>query len=133
MSMSQQFIVAKSFEHLIDCFCPGGAHAESIIIHREDILEVKDDRKFIMDRGWYSLVVINNQWYLYMAIEDLEQYFKKNYLYSMLDIDLKINYLHFQVNQALDEGNEALFMNGTSRLNDLSNLMGILKEAKQTI
>ncbi|QGQ47649.1 hypothetical protein [Metabacillus sediminilitoris] len=131
--MSKQFIVAKTFEHLIDCFCPEGDHAESIIIHKTDIIEVKEDRKFVMDNGWYSLVVINNQWFLYMAIEDLEHYFNRNYLYSMLDIELKINYLQFQVNQALDEGNEALFINSTSRLNDISDLLGILNEANQTI
>jgi hypothetical protein len=66
-------------------------------------------------------------------MEDLEHYFNQHYLYSMLDIELKINYLQFQVNQALDEGNEALFNYSTSRLNDISDLLGILNEANQPI
>jgi hypothetical protein len=120
--MSQHFIVAKTFEHQIDCFCPGGEHADLLIIKKTDRIEVKDDRKFVMDSGWYSLVIINNEWFLYMALEDLDQYFMKGYIYSMLDIELKINYLQFQVNLALDKGDEVLFLNSTTSLNEASDL-----------
>jgi hypothetical protein len=57
-----------------------------------------------------------------MAHEDLEQYFMKERLLSILDINLKINFLQFKINQALDTGDEASFMNFTKKLKESSDL-----------
>lgn len=120
--MFGHFIAVKTFEHQIHCFCPGGNHTDFLTINKGDIIEVTNDRKFTMANGWYYLVGINDRCIFYMALEDLEQYFMKEQLLSMLDTDLKINYLQFKINQALDAGDEAPFLNYTKKLKELSDL-----------
>ncbi|MCP3738161.1 IDEAL domain-containing protein [Rossellomorea sp. BNER] len=118
--MDKHFIAVESFEHQIDCFCPGGIHAELLRINKEDIIEVTKDCNFVMDKGWYVWVVINDHCSFYMALEDLEKYMMKGLLISRLDLDLKINYLQFLIDQALDKGDEVSFLKYSTILKDSS-------------
>ncbi|KMY51760.1 IDEAL domain-containing protein [Peribacillus loiseleuriae] len=124
--MLQHFIALKTFEHQIDCFCPGGEHAEILILNEGDIIEVTNERKFTM-RGWYFLVSINNKNMFFMAHDDLEMYFMKEQILSVLDLDLHINYLQFKINEALDVGDETTFLNYTNKLIQSSELQAKLK------
>jgi hypothetical protein len=116
--MLRHFIALKTFGHQIDCFCPGGEHADKIIIHKGDIIEVTKERNFIEGNGWYFLIGINDQSFFYMAIDELELYCKNERLVSMLDIDLRINYLQFKINQSLDSGDKASFVKYTNKLKE---------------
>jgi hypothetical protein len=116
------YIAVKTFEHLIECFCPGGNHADVVTINKGDIIKVTNERKFKMANGWYFLVEVNGRCIFYMALEDLEYYFIKEQLSSMFDIELKRNYLKFKINQALDTGEETSFMNYTTELKKINNL-----------
>lgn len=120
--MFGHYFAVKTFEHQIDCFCPDGNHAEYLTINKGDIIEVMNERKFTMANGWYFLVMINERCIFFMALEDLEEYFMKEQLLSMFDIDLKINHLQFKINQALDTGDEASFMNFTKKLKESNHL-----------
>jgi hypothetical protein len=112
------YIAVKTFDHQVDCFCPDAVHSEVITIHRGDIIEITPERKYTVINGWYALVFINQSFSFYMAVEDIEWYFTKEQLISMLDVDLQINYLQYKINQALDEGDEISFMNFTEKMND---------------
>jgi hypothetical protein len=57
-----------------------------------------------------------------MAVEDLEWYFLKEQIASVLDVDLQMNYYHFKINQALDEGDEGSFMSFTEKMNKSNEL-----------
>lgn len=116
--MVGHYIAIKTFEHQIACFCPGADHAEHITINKGDIIEVTAERKFTMAYGCFFLIDINERYVFYMAFEDLKQYFMKELLLSTLDITLKINYLQYKINQALDLGDEASFMNFTKELKE---------------
>jgi hypothetical protein len=59
--MFRHFIAIKTFEHQIDCFCPDGIHEEVVTIQTGDIIEIINDRKFVLDKGWYFLIRMNNQ------------------------------------------------------------------------
>lgn len=122
------FISGKRFDHKIVCFCPDAIHANVLTINKGDVIEVTNNRKFMMDHGWCFLVKFNNQGMFYMAIEDLEYYVMKERLFSMLDIDLNINYLNFKINQSLEVGDKASFINFTKNLNELSDLKVIMEE-----
>jgi hypothetical protein len=126
--MVQHFIAVKTFGHQIDCFCPGGDHADFLTINKSDVIEITNARKFTIGSGWYFLVVINSQRFFYMALEDLDKYFMEEQLLSILDIELKVNYLHFQVDQALDIGDEASFLNYTKKLKESNDLWVKLEE-----
>jgi hypothetical protein len=112
------YIAVKTFDHQVDCFCPDADHSEVVTIHRGDIIEITPERKYTVINGWYALVIINQNFSFYMAVEDIEWYFTKEQMISMLDVDLKINYFQYKINQALDEGDEISFMNFTEKMND---------------
>lgn len=112
------YIAVKTFDHQVDCFCPDADHSEVVTIHRGDIIEITPERKYTVINGWYALVIINQNFSFYMAVEDIEWYFTKEQMISMLDVDLKVNYFQYKINKALDEGDEISFMNFTEKMND---------------
>ncbi|MGI8383964.1 hypothetical protein [Robertmurraya sp. P23] len=112
------YIAVNTFDHQVDCFCPDADHSEVVTIHRGDIIEITPERKYTVINGWYALVIINQNFSFYMAVEDIEWYFSKEQIISMLDVDLQINYYQYKINQALDEGDEISFMNFTEKTND---------------
>ena len=118
--MIGHYIAVTMFEHKIDCFCPGGDHTDFLTINEGDILEVTAERKFTVTNGWYFLVRFNEHCIFYMSLEDLEQYFIKEQLLSMLDMDLTINHLQYKINQALDTGDKTSFMSFTEKLKEAS-------------
>jgi len=121
------YIAVKTINHQVDCFCPDADHSEAITIQRGDIIEITPDRKYTVINGWYALVIINQSFSFYMAVEDIEWYFTKEQLKSMLDVDLQINYYQYKINQALDEADEISFMNYTEKMNDSNEMKGKLQ------
>ncbi|MEC2074956.1 hypothetical protein [Metabacillus fastidiosus] len=124
--MSQNFIVMKPFAHQIDCFCPDSIHAELLTINKQDIIKMTNECKFVDNNGWYSLVIINDESSFYIANEDLDTYVKQEKIISVLDIELKINYLEFCINRSLDECDKASFLKFTKELNNLREFNTIL-------
>lgn len=116
------YIAVNTFDHQIDCFCPDADHSEVVTIHRGDIIEITPERKYTLINGWYALVIINQNFSFYMAVEDIEWYFTKEQLISMLDVDLQINYYQYKINQALDGADEKSFMSFTEKMNDYNEM-----------
>lgn len=120
--MNEHYIAMNTFQHDIDCFCPDDYHAFSITLQKGDLIEVTPERKFTLAKGWYTFVVINEQHAFYMAMEDLEQYILNENIKSMLDIDLKINYLQYKIDQDLESGDKASFARHTNLLSETRKL-----------
>ncbi|WP_053360630.1 IDEAL domain-containing protein [Bacillus sp. FJAT-27251] len=120
--MIGHYIAAGSFEQPINCLCPGGGHSGLLSLQQGDIIEVIDQRKYTIARGWHYLININNHWFVYISEKDLEECSRKGQLLSPVDMDLEANYLQFKINEALDGGNESAFHQLTGRLNDLYDL-----------
>ncbi|MBT2686613.1 hypothetical protein J7I93_00285 [Bacillus sp. ISL-47] len=131
--MNEHYIAINTFQHDIDCFCPDAYHAFSITIPKGNLIEVTPERKFTMAKGWYVFVVINEQHAFYMAIEDLEQYIKNENILSSMDLDLKINFLQFKIDQDLERGDESSFAIHTNLLNELRKLKVELANHLSTI
>lgn len=121
-------VSGEKFEHQIDCFYNDASHTSVLTINRGDIIEVTNERKYTKDNGWYALVKHNNQCMFYIAFKDLERYMKKDWLLTILDIDLKINYLGFKINQSLETGDKASFIHFTSQLKEINDLKGIMEQ-----
>lgn len=120
--MIQYFIARKTFTHQIDCFCPGSIHAATLTINKMDIIEVTSEESFTFNNEWYVLAILNNQGHFYIALEDLDQYFHLGRLVTDFDLELKLNYLQFQIDQALEIRDEELFLNHTKKLKESSDL-----------
>ncbi|WP_226671208.1 hypothetical protein [Metabacillus litoralis] len=116
--MHHYFIVEKTFEHMIECFCPDGAHEDSIEIKKADIIEVTNDRQYMSDNGWYIKVFLNNYWHFHIALEDLEKYFTQGMIVSLVDLELKINHLNYLIDQSLSKGDKFSFLQSTKRLKE---------------
>ncbi len=107
--MNRHFIAVQSFCHQTDCYCPGAIHSELLRIEQADIIKVTNERKYTAHNGWYYMVVLGDEYYFYMAISDLEQYYARGQLFSPEDIEWKMNYLNCQVDQSLDRKDEVRF------------------------
>ncbi|OAH54326.1 MULTISPECIES: hypothetical protein [Bacillaceae] len=118
--MHRHFIVAKSFGHQIDCFCPDGEHADYIVLNKADVIEITNERKNMMDYGWYFMIIINHHRQFYIALEDLDKYFVEGRMMSLFDLELRIIYLNYQIDKALDKGDEPSFLAETKKLKEAS-------------
>ncbi|MBY0156481.1 hypothetical protein M4D56_16350 [Cytobacillus oceanisediminis] len=119
--MSEFYIAIDHFDHQIDCFCPDADHVNILHFQKGDLIEVTPERKSTM-LGWYALVVINGQQAFYMAIEDIERYFMSECISSQLDIDLKINYLQYKIDQDLEAGDKDSFAENSRKLSETCSL-----------
>ena len=119
--MSELYITIDHFDHQIDCFCPDADHENILHFQKGDLIEVTPERKSTM-LGWYALVVINGQQAFYMAIEDIERYFMSECISSQLDIDLKINYLQYKIDQDLEAGDKDSFAENSRKLRETCSL-----------
>ncbi|TCN22736.1 IDEAL domain-containing protein [Mesobacillus foraminis] len=126
--MIQYFIAKETFTHQIDCFCPGNIHTTALTINKMDIIEVTNEQSFTFYNGWYVQAIINNQGHFYIALEDLERYFAIGRLVTGFDLELRLNYLRFQIDQALEINDEELFFNTTSQLKESSELKKKLED-----
>ena len=120
--MIQYFIAKEAFTHQIDCFCPDSIHENTLTINKMDIIEITTERSFTFNDDWYVLAIVNNQGHFYIALEDLDQYFYLGMLVTDFDLELKVNYLQFQIDQALEIRDEELFLNHTKKLKEASDL-----------
>lgn len=120
--MKTPYIATKMFDHHIDCFCPDDDHSEVVTIHKGDIIDITPERKYTVINGWYALVILNQSCSFYVAVEDLEWYFSKRQIVTMLDVDLQMNYYQYKINQSLDKGDEESFMAFTEKMNESNEL-----------
>lgn len=120
--MIQYFIATETFTHQIECFCPGSIHATTLTINKMDIIEVINQQSFAFNNGWYVLAILNSHGHFYIALEDLDQYFHLGRLVTEFDLGLKLNYLRFQIDQALEVRDEELFLTHTKQLKESSDL-----------
>jgi len=126
--MHHYFIVNDQFQHFVECFCPDGEHEDMLTIKRGDFLEVTNERTYVLDQGWYNMVYLNSDKQFYMALEDLEKYFINGHIFSLMDLELHINHLKYQVDQSLGHGDENFFLEATNRLKKSNELKIMLTE-----
>ncbi|KAA9021591.1 IDEAL domain-containing protein [Niallia endozanthoxylica] len=121
--MYRHFIVKETFKHRKECFCPNQAHAHEVPIHEGDVIEIINDRRYIVDKGWYFLISLNNLYDFYLSLEELEYYYAKGVIESIADVELSLNYIQFKIDEALDTGDEELFCHFTQKYIETRALM----------
>lgn len=114
--MIQHFIATETFDHQIDCFCPGEKHEELMTILKGAVVEVTQERRFSEHKGWYVLIIVNQYCVFFIAAEELDKYVKEERLLSLIDIELKINFLQHQIDKTLDKVDKGTFIDTTNEL-----------------
>lgn len=120
--MSFHVVVKCAFEHRIDCFQTGQDERCFFPFKRGDVIEISMERKYVADMGWYFKVIINYQHSYFMAISDIERYYKQEKVCSLLDLELEMNFWKYQVDHALANREEKLFADVVNKLKKVKEL-----------
>ncbi|KGP71415.1 hypothetical protein [Pontibacillus yanchengensis] len=121
--MYSSFIVTAPFKHEVECFCSDVKHTNTITFRKGDHLYLTEEKRYVDDIGWYFKVLINDMYSAYFIITDLEKLYQMEYLHSLFDIELEINYYQYKVNQALDEKDEETFTDYVTKLEKRQKLL----------
>lgn len=119
--MKNDFIVLTPFQYLIECTCPRPEHTFMLDLHKGDIITVTEERKYVDSLGWLILVMIND-YSFFMFVDEIEEFIENKRITSLLDMELRMNYLEFKVNESLDGLNKEQFELFASELNELKSV-----------
>ncbi|MCD5323292.1 MULTISPECIES: hypothetical protein [Pontibacillus] len=121
--MEYTWIVTKSFEHKIDCFCSGEPHTSKIPFQKGDRIELTDEVKNVEPMGWYVRIIMNQTYQVFVHIDDLEDFYEHHLIQSEMDLDLQRNYYQYKVNTALDEWNQDQFSHYVNKLEEVQDVL----------
>ena len=119
--MKNDFIVLAPFQYMIECTCPRPEHSFILDLHKGDIITVTEERKYVDSLGWLLLVMIKD-YSFFMFVDEIEEFISSKKITSLLDMELRMNYLEYKVNESLDGLNKELFDLFASELNDLKSI-----------
>jgi hypothetical protein len=119
--MKNDFIVLTPFQYMIECTCPRPEHTFMLDLHKGDIITVTEERKYVDSLGWLLLVMIND-YSFFMFVDELEEFIATKKMTSLLDMELRMNYLEYKVNESLDGLNKEQFELFASELNELKSV-----------
>lgn len=114
--MDTHFIIMKPFCHEVGCCCPEQQHQHIINFRQGDIWTITNNRKYVDGLGWYCLIDINNEFQFFIYVDDIQELHAKGSICSIWDLDLKINYLNFKINKALDTHDREAFLSLSNEL-----------------
>lgn len=123
--MKNEFIVLTPFQYMIECTCPRPEHTFILDLHKGDIITVTEEKKYVDSLGWLLLVMIKD-YSFFMFVDEIEEFIATKKITSLLDMQLRMNYLEFKVNESLDVLNKEQFELFASELNELKAVQKIL-------
>ncbi|WP_312094478.1 hypothetical protein [Niallia sp.] len=119
--MNNDFIVLTPFQYMIECTCPRPEHTFILDLHKGDIIAVTEERKYVDSLGWLILVMIKD-YSFYMFVDEIEEFVANKKITALLDMELRMNYLEYKVNESLDGLNKADFEVFARELNELKSI-----------
>ncbi|MFS8602483.1 MULTISPECIES: hypothetical protein [Priestia] len=106
----------KPFCHEVGCCCPEQQHQHMINFRQGDVWTITNHRKYVDCLGGHCLININNEFQFFIYVDDIHKLHTKGSICSISDLDLKINYLNFKTNEALDAHNREAFLSLSNKL-----------------
>ncbi|MFN7253447.1 MAG: hypothetical protein ACK4M9_22140 [Anaerobacillus sp.] len=108
-----------------------GSNYEKLVSGRQileigDLLELKNQGRYIPKKGWFILVTINGKGN-FVFLKDLEKYLQEQWIKCLFDIELEKNFLHYQIDKSLNERNPDLFFKSSKRLRFICSLTDKIK------
>jgi len=107
--MQSSFVVKRSFQHEVGCFCTGEQHTNIIQLQKGDRFELTSERKYVEHLGWYFQIIVNESYHVYILLSDLQRIYEHNLISSLLDLELEINYYTYKVDHALENKEKETF------------------------
>lgn len=104
------------------CPCTHCEGMKKIEVRKGTILTITPDKKYVEGLGWYFLIDFNGEFQVYINIHDFEHYYFQEIFCSLVDFDLRYNYIQYKINQSLDERNIEAFDHLSNELTQLNNL-----------
>lgn len=120
--MKHRFVLLKTSVIEVECPCTKCEGLKKIEVKKGTILTITPERKFVDSLGWYVLIDVDEKFQVYINIHDFEKYYFENIFCSFIDLDLKLNYLEYKLDESLDERNEEAFHILSNELSDLNEL-----------
>jgi len=120
--MKHRFVLLRTSVIEVECPCTKCEGMKKIEVKKGTILTITPDRKYVDNLGWYVLIDFDDKFQVYINIHDFEKYYFENMFCSFIDLDLKLNYLEYKLNESLDERNEEAFHILSSELMDMNEL-----------
>ncbi|MGN7296622.1 hypothetical protein [Ferdinandcohnia sp. SAFN-114] len=120
--MKHRFVLLRTSVIEVECPCTKCEGMKKIEVKKGTILTITPDRKYVDNLGWYVLIDFDDKFQVYINIHDFEKYYFENMFCSFIDLDLKLNYLEYKLNESLDERNEEAFHLLSNELMDLNEL-----------
>jgi hypothetical protein len=118
--MNHRFVVLKHFVFELDCTCSNCM--QKIEMKKGNILTITPEKKYADGMGWYFLIDINNEHQIYISIYDFEGFYLDGKICSFLDFELRMNYIEYKVNQALDLKDCTQFEHYANKKNEMKKL-----------
>lgn len=120
--MQSTFVVRRSFQHEVDCFCTGEQHSNIIQLQKGDRFIITNERKYVEHLGWYFQIVVNDSYHVFVLLSDIQRLYEKRLICSLLDLDLAINIYAYKVDQALEKKDKRKFDENVQQLEYLQHL-----------
>ncbi|MEK5440935.1 hypothetical protein [Fredinandcohnia sp. FSL W7-1320] len=120
--MKHRFVLLRTSVIEVECPCTKCEGLKKIEVKKGTVLTITPDRKYVDNLGWYVLIDFDDKFQVYINIHDFEKYYFENMFCSFIDLDLKLNYLEYKLNESLDERNEEAFHILSSELMDMNEL-----------
>lgn len=87
-----------------------------------DVWTITNERKYVDCLGWHFLIEVNEEFQFFMHVEDIEELYSKGSICSILDLNLKINFLSFKINEALDAHDRESFLSFADELSNVKEI-----------
>lgn len=116
LAMIERFIVLELLQHQVSCCCPGQQHQHIIEFRQGDVLTITGERKYVDCLGWHVLIDINDEFQFFMYAAEIEELHAEGSICSISDLELRINYLRFKVDEALDAHDRESFLSFVDEL-----------------
>ncbi|MEI5908931.1 hypothetical protein WAK64_17930 [Bacillus spongiae] len=121
--MLNRYVLLLPYLHKIDCFRSMDPIPLTLQLKMGDEVRICDERKFVENAGWYVLIEINEVHSYFINIEDLESMYLQGFMCSFDDLELKINYVQYKINESLEKNDKVDFFTYSDQLKKLQQIL----------
>ncbi|KGP72747.1 hypothetical protein [Pontibacillus yanchengensis] len=120
--MYPSFVATTSFQHEVDRSLDT-TPSYTLSITKGDQLSLTEERRYVKGIGWCIKVFLNGEDSINLAIKELESLYQQEYIRSLMDVQLDLNYCQFKVDKALDDKDKETFDEYVTKLESLEKLI----------
>ncbi|MFD2672119.1 hypothetical protein [Marinicrinis sediminis] len=117
-----ELVVRSPFDHWISCMCSNCETRRLFHFEEGDRVTFTNKREYHEEQGWMMQVIVNEQYAMFIAMDDLQAYHQQKWMASQMDIELEMNYLTFKIDEALAQRSDDSFRQWSEQYRALQHL-----------